>query len=302
MKNRYVMVSVLLHALFLLLIINTRFSVRLRPELATKTIMVIPMSPPLVAPAFTSSPERQATEAQATPPPQAALARSAPPPQPQSPRPIVVRPFVLPATPGERGGGPSGERVSQPPPDQTRSVTIPPLQKPEVKPPESMEPDGEPRLMKLVYNPAELSRLLESGKREAAVSNPSDAQVDFMDRLEGFGDGSGGGDPNTATGGSAVFDAGGYDITPWAQRAVYRVKKNWIPPLQARVGGSALVGIYLVIRRDGRIDVMDVRKSSGIGGYDQAALNALKLSMPFAELPADFPNRNLPAYFLFKYN
>jgi periplasmic protein TonB len=298
MRNRYFLISIVLHVLLLTIIYKVHLTVRVQPSRSSPPIVVIPMSPPLTAPPPVPPRERQQSVVQLRSAPRT------PEPQPVAPRPIVVRPFVIPATPGERGGGPAGDQLPPPESEKVRpeiTPAKPPTWSASTIPVEKVQPEGAFRPMKLIYNPVELERLLESGKSLVIPPGKFDSKVDFLDRL-GLGDGSGGGDPNTATGGSVFFDAGGYDITPWAQRAVYRVKKNWIMPLQAGVGISGVVGVYLVIRRDGRIDVLEVKKQSGSGGLDQAAVNALKLSIPFAELPADFPNRDLPAYFIFHYN
>ena len=146
-----------------------------------------------------------------------------------------------------------------------------------------------------------MKRLFDGSKPSREFSGKDLRQFDFS-KIPNPGYGYGrGGDPITAFGGSAFFDAGGYDITPWAQRAVYRVKRNWIMPQQVGYGIRGAVGIYLVILRDGRIETPEIRKSSGLNAFDQAALNALRLSVPFSELPADLPNRDLPAYFIFHY-
>lgn len=114
--------------------------------------------------------------------------------------------------------------------------------------------------------------------------------------------GTGGGDNIAAFGGSAFFDSKGYDITPWAKRMVYRVKRNLIYPPAVDYGLRGMVEIYLVIEKSGQISTLALIKSSMIQPFDQSAITALKLSLPLPPLPADFPNRNLPAYFVFRFN
>jgi len=127
------------------------------------------------------------------------------------------------------------------------------------------------------------------------------AEIPFHQGSPGSAAGQmGGGTPTTA--GAAFFDAKGYDITPWAQRAVYRVKQNWIVPPYSHLGLTGSVGVYVVFGRDGKCRDLQVKLTSGIKPLDQAAWNALVLSIPFQELPADFPNPDLPAYFIFRYN
>lgn len=103
-------------------------------------------------------------------------------------------------------------------------------------------------------------------------------------------------------GGSAVFETGDYDITPWAEKIIPRVKGNWIVPLAAKLGFKGVSVIFVVIEKDGRVSVLYVERSSGIKAFDQAALNAIRSSAPFPPLPPDFPLPNLRAHFLFFYN
>jgi len=122
----------------------------------------------------------------------------------------------------------------------------------------------------------------------------------------GSGDGTapGGGDGTAshALGGSAFFDSRGYDITPWARRVVYRIKTNWIFPSASELGLKGVVGIYVLIERNGTLGSVYIRRASGIRPFDQAAFNAIELSAPLPPLPDDFPRENLPAYLLFYYN
>jgi hypothetical protein len=118
----------------------------------------------------------------------------------------------------------------------------------------------------------------------------------------GGGLSSGDGTSSNALGGNAFFDSRGYDITPWAKRMLYRVKKNWLFPPVSEVGLKGVVGIYLLIGRDGAIGNVHIRKTSGIRPFDQAAFNAIELSVPLPPLPDDFPHKDLPAYLLFYYN
>jgi TonB family protein len=83
---------------------------------------------------------------------------------------------------------------------------------------------------------------------------------------------------------------------------VYRVKRNWIFPPASAYGLKGVVGIYLLVKRDGSLSGVHIRKTSGVRPFDQAAFNAIELSLPLSPLPDDFPHEDLPAYFLFYYN
>jgi len=119
----------------------------------------------------------------------------------------------------------------------------------------------------------------------------------FKGEGKGFG---GGGIQGFA--GSAYFDSGGYDITPWAKEVIEKVKRNWLVPIAAKYGIKGITGIFLIFEKDGSISTMNLFRKSGVISFDQSATNAIISSIPFPKLPPDFPKENLPAYFLFYYN
>jgi TonB family protein len=59
------------------------------------------------------------------------------------------------------------------------------------------------------------------------------------------------------------------------------------------------VEITIVIEKNGKISSIKVKQSSNSDTFDQAAVNALRLSSPLPNLPQDFPNKNLEARFMF---
>lgn len=116
------------------------------------------------------------------------------------------------------------------------------------------------------------------------------------------GGGGTGGEGIQGFAGSAYFDSGGYDITPWAKEVIEKVKRNWLVPIAAKYGIKGVTGIYLVFERNGNVSSMSLFRKSGVISFDQSATNAIISSTPFPKLPADFPRENLPAYFFFYYN
>lgn len=116
------------------------------------------------------------------------------------------------------------------------------------------------------------------------------------------GGGGTGGEGIQGFAGSAYFESGGYDITPWAKEVIEKVKRNWLVPIAAKYGIKGITGIYLVFEKDGNISTMTLFRKSGVISFDQSASNAIISSIPFPKLPSDFPKENLPAYFFFYYN
>jgi TonB family protein len=62
------------------------------------------------------------------------------------------------------------------------------------------------------------------------------------------------------------------------------------------------VEIIIEIEKNGKISSLKVKQSSNSDTFDQAAVNALRLSSPLPNLPQDFPNKNLEARFMFTAN
>jgi len=98
--------------------------------------------------------------------------------------------------------------------------------------------------------------------------------------------------------GSASF----YDITPWAERVVDRIQKNWIIPSKQKTSVRGVVRISVIIKKNGELFSVKIVNSSMVQSLDEAALKAIKMSSPFPNLPDDFPKMNLEAYFEFQYN
>lgn len=99
----------------------------------------------------------------------------------------------------------------------------------------------------------------------------------------------------------ASFRVVGYDITPWAEEAVNKIQRNWIIEAQV-MRAKGLVGISVIIEKNGELSSIRMLNSSDVQALDEAALRAIRLSSPFPQLPDDFPSKNLEAYFEFHYN
>jgi TonB family protein len=110
----------------------------------------------------------------------------------------------------------------------------------------------------------------------------------------GTGDGSG---PVGES--QAFFNIENYDLTPWAKRVLLSIQKNWVIPLATEKNVDQPAEIIIVIEKNGKISSIKVKQSSNSNTFDQAAVNALRLSSPLPNLPQDFPNKNLEARFMF---
>jgi hypothetical protein len=93
----------------------------------------------------------------------------------------------------------------------------------------------------------------------------------------------------------------GYDITPWATKVIAIVQKNWVLPDIGRLAARTRVRIILVIRKNGELSSLEISEGSSLDVLDEAAVKALRASLPFPSLPDDFPGDLLEADFEFAY-
>jgi TonB family protein len=97
----------------------------------------------------------------------------------------------------------------------------------------------------------------------------------------------------------AFFNIEDYDLSPWAKRVLLRIQKNWLIPMATKEIVDQPVEITIVIEKNGKISSIKVKQSSNSDTFDQAAVDALRISSPLPGLPQDFPNKNLEARFIF---
>ena len=116
--------------------------------------------------------------------------------------------------------------------------------------------------------------------------------------------GTSGGERGLAEQGPISFETAWYDWGPYAQSMVSRIRVNWYAnmPQLIRTGIGGVVTIRFTIQRDGRITEVIILKSSGHPPYDFAARKAIELSSPLNPLPSDFPNANERVTAMFYYN
>ncbi|MGE5342063.1 MAG: TonB C-terminal domain-containing protein [Candidatus Omnitrophota bacterium] len=337
--RKALIISLILHALLIYLFMTARFEIK--DFTIRKIIDVVPIKPVAPMPkifvppnAQVPNPQKPLPQIQAQPQPQS---QNAQPSQPQGRVPIVVKKFeMISPPPGKPDGDKSikplpGQRSQEPLPDQkqdvpeTKTTKTPPKNTPSKntktdaasRPTIGPSPNitGSSRRLTLPelspLSPSMNKLLGKANKNPGSESGDENRLLDaipdistytklpFTDQNNGFG---AGGDGISAYGGGAYFNSKGFDVTPWAKRVVYSIKSNWIIPIACEAGIKGTVGIYVVFGRNGRILKLELRQSSKLGSYDQASLNAFKLSNPFPALPDNFPNPDLDAYFVFQYN
>lgn len=114
------------------------------------------------------------------------------------------------------------------------------------------------------------------------------------------GRGGGGGGGGQRVGMSVALK--GYDLLPWATKVIDRLQINWMLPAVPEVPEGAKIGMIVVIKKSGQLDSIEIVEGTGIETLDRAALDTLRVSLPFPALPADFPGDLLEITFEFVYN
>jgi len=122
----------------------------------------------------------------------------------------------------------------------------------------------------------------------------------------GYGSGTGG---RGAGGGGAGRQRVGmsiplkdYDLLPWATAVIDRLQINWTLPSVPGVPEAAKISMIVVIKKTGELDSIEILEGTSLEILDRSALEALRASLPFPALPADFPGDLLEITFEFVYN
>ena len=102
--------------------------------------------------------------------------------------------------------------------------------------------------------------------------------------------------------GPLSFDTKGYEWGPYAAEMIRKIKRNWEIPKLAHYGMKGRLVVRFFLMKDGRVEGLRLLVSSGIPPYDNASLQAIRNSSPFRPLPADFPNPREGVTITFLYN
>ena len=117
----------------------------------------------------------------------------------------------------------------------------------------------------------------------------------------GGGTGGGGGGGGRQRVGMSI-PLKGYDLMPWATAVIDRLQLNWTLPAVPEVPNGAKIGMIVVIKKTGELDSIEILEGTSLEILDRAALEAIRVSLPFPALPADFPGDLLEITFEFVYN
>jgi TonB family protein len=136
--------------------------------------------------------------------------------------------------------------------------------------------------------------------RERGEGGENGAFTDIRRFLEGtrFHNPEGGLVSNT--GNTLYYNDKGANFVPWIRRMLSEVRRNWYVPYSVAFNhGHVAVGIS--VGRDGAIRELNVLIPSGVSGFDNAAVGALRAAQ-FMPLPADYPDDKFDIILVFWYN
>ncbi len=92
----------------------------------------------------------------------------------------------------------------------------------------------------------------------------------------------------------------GYDLSPWAQEVVARIQKNWQIAAARTQLEKGTVRLLVIMEKNGEVSSLRIITSSQKAGFDRAALEAVRLSLPLPQLPVAFPSDLLEITLVFE--
>ncbi|MGH9321103.1 MAG: TonB family protein [Vicinamibacteria bacterium] len=102
------------------------------------------------------------------------------------------------------------------------------------------------------------------------------------------------------TGNTLYYNDKGANFVPWIRRMLAEVRRNWFVPYSVAFNhGHVAVGIS--VARDGTVTDLRILIPSGISGFDNAAVGALRAAQ-LLPLPADYPDDRFEIILVFWYN
>jgi protein TonB len=242
---------------------------------------------PLLVDIAPERPEEKAplgNPAQPVAPPESAARPTPPAPQ--------IAPAPRPAPPTRVAPAP---RPAPPAPAPPRAVAkAEPAPEPMVKTPEPVAPAPEP-------TPDETA---QGAPGPAAPSQPqvAAARPPSIWRQPGGGGGLQGGGRGGVDGQPIPLDTPEPKYQDYFNKVRERIKSKWVYPRPA--GERGIEGELLIefhISKDGRLEFIELRRSSGTAILDDAALTAVKLAQPFPPVPDDIAKRTLAINGQFRY-
>ena len=164
-------------------------------------------------------------------------------------------------------------------------------------PPPRAEPSKPEPVPEAAPVPAETPKLPEerprpAPARPAPVAEPPPADSPAASGTESAPQGSPTGAASGLALGAAVagLDNPNFTYGYYVDQMLAMISRNWVRP---PVGSGVEATLHFTILRDGRISDLRVSQSSGINGFDLAALRAVQSASPLPPLPSAFRESTL---------
>lgn len=210
------------------------------------------------------------------------------------PRPVELPPQVLTVRLAPAAQGAKSRNATVAAPRVEPEVT----EKPESKP-KAEEPKKAPPALKdqetLFGQAAKPKGRQEKTPAEAPVPAPKPVDTPGASFAEG-GQGGVGLMPGIGAAGVTGLEGGNFPYNFYLERMVTLIGDNWIRP---QTGADITTVVYFQIHRDGTIREAEIKKSSGSGVFDRAALRAVIESSPLPRLPAGYSGSYLGVHLTF---
>jgi len=302
--------SVLLHVLLVALMLLGRSLAP--PAVVTKRgePLLVDIAPERKEePAAKGRPDRPATPESAEAPP-----RRQPPPAPREMPPAPPRQPSRP-TPESPPARAKAEAPRTPPqvakaapPEPAPADAGPPAPTPRPESPSQAMPQPQPQTAP--SDPSQASTPSRASPNQPEVRDPkfalSKPNLDIppsIFRRPGGGGGLRGGGRGGVEGEPIPLDTTDPKYQDYFNQVRERIKAKWIYPREAGergIGGQLMIEFH--IARDGRLALVELRRSSGVEILDDYALRAVQLAQPFPPVPAALAKAVLPISGLFTYS
>ena len=284
-------ISLVLHGLLVYGIVHARFTIRiLNLGVKVQNVRIAPMAR-LTIPKIVGAPAREAATAEAVPEEQAGAGAGTAGRRGRPGRSVPPAPQ------------PAGSAAGTAPSAEAQGPVIPSLA--------AKFRDSLASRYRTGQGP-ELSIALAPPGTKATAGTPAKANAaDFYQFISGSpgpgepGVGTGGGKGGGTSGGqraSISIPLKGYNLAPWAQSVLELIMKNWELPWASGLSGRVQVRVIIVVRKNGELASVELVEGTARDVLDQAALQAVRASLPFPALPGDFPGDFLEASIEFTYH
>jgi len=214
------------------------------------------------------------------------------------------------ASPPPGAPGLRGPREAQPaaPQQQAMAANQAPTQQPQQGPPQQ-RPQFETNQTAQLQTPPRPNSFSKYTQGMSVGSAIQHAAQDAAERRAGGGGQEGGFGINAPAHGrqygalEILSDTQGVDFGPYLDRILQEVKEHWyeLIPESAQMKKGKLA-IEFAIMKDGRVQGLAVRASSGDPALDRPAYGSITASDPFPPLPSEFTGPYLALRFRFYYN